>query len=136
MTAKDYKYFEVARTVSYTSDFRRVKIGAVVVIKRHIVAVGANSTKTHPIQKKYNKFRFDIINNDTVHSLHAETQALLSVPHGIDLTEASIYTYRENAKGELVKSRPCPSCIELIKDLGIRKIYYTTNEGYCEEIIV
>lgn len=32
-------------------------------------------------------------------------------------------------------SRPCPSCMAAIKDLGIRNIYYTTNDGYIYERI-
>lgn len=28
---------------------------------------------------------------------------------------------------------PCPSCMAAIKDLGIRHIYYTTNDGYAYE---
>ena len=30
-------------------------------------------------------------------------------------------------------SRPCPSCMAAIKDLGIRYVYYTTNYGYAYE---
>ena len=28
---------------------------------------------------------------------------------------------------------PCPSCMAAIRDLGIRDIYYTTNDGYVYE---
>ena len=32
-------------------------------------------------------------------------------------------------------ARPCPSCMAAIRDLGIRDIYYTTNDGYvCERL--
>ena len=30
-------------------------------------------------------------------------------------------------------ARPCPSCMAAIKDLGIKNIYYTTNDGYSYE---
>ena len=30
-------------------------------------------------------------------------------------------------------ARPCPSCMAAIRDLGIRDIYYTTNDGYVYE---
>ena len=30
-------------------------------------------------------------------------------------------------------ARPCASCMQAIKDLGIREIYYTTNDGYSYE---
>lgn len=30
-------------------------------------------------------------------------------------------------------SRPCPNCMAAIKDLGIKHIYYTTNDGFVYE---
>lgn len=30
-------------------------------------------------------------------------------------------------------ARPCSSCMAAIRDLGIRDIYYTTNDGYAYE---
>ena len=30
-------------------------------------------------------------------------------------------------------SRPCQSCQKLIKDLGIRIVHYTTDNGYATE---
>lgn len=30
---------------------------------------------------------------------------------------------------------PCPSCMAAIKDLGIKDIFYTSNDGYVHERI-
>ena len=133
ISRRDMKYFEVAKSLSKTSTFPRVKIGAVIVLKKHIISIGVNSTKSHPIQKYYNRLRFD--EEDSNHTLHAEIQALLSVPYGIDLSDATLYTYREMNNHKLGKSRPCPSCMGMIKDKNIRRICYTTEDGYCEEIL-
>ena len=135
MTSKDYKWFNIAKELAYTSEYNRYKIGCVIVMKKHIISVGINSNKTHPIQKYYNQYRFDIKKYPSHHSLHAEIQALVSVPYGIDLNDAVLYTYREHANGDLAKSRPCPSCLQMIKDRNIKKIFYTTDDGYCEEIL-
>ena len=132
-TNKDKRFFEIARLISHTSEYKRIKIGAVVVKKNKIISVGVNSYKTHPIQKKYNRFRFDI--EDTNHTLHAEIQALVNIPYGTELNDLTIYIYRESRKGRLAKSRPCPSCMKLIKDIGIKKICYTTDEGYAIEYL-
>lgn len=35
--------------------------------------------------------------------------------------------------GLVVIRNICPSCMAAIKDLGIRHIYYTTNDGYAYE---
>lgn len=135
MTRKQESFFEAAEAVSKTSEFPRVHIGCVVTNGNHrIISSGINSTKTHPIQKKYNAERFDV--NIGTHSLHAELDALLPLlKEDIDFSKVELYTYRELADGTMAMSRPCPSCMKLIKDLGIRNIYYTTQDGYAHEEI-
>lgn len=133
LTSRDYKMFNLAKTLALSSSFYKYKIGCVVVLKKHIISVGVNSYKTHPIQKYYNKLRFP---EDTHHTLHAEIHALVSIPDDIDLSDATVYTYRESLEGNLRKSRPCPSCMGMIKDHNIHRICYTTDDGYCEEILL
>ena len=63
-------YFKAAKAMSKLSDYKQ-KIGCVVVYKHRIISSGFNHHKTNPLQKKYNKYRFD---EDTgFHSVHAET---------------------------------------------------------------
>lgn len=38
-------------------------------------------------------------------------------------------TVRINAKGELVNSQPCCMCVNLMKEAGIYRAYYSTDEG-------
>lgn len=135
LSHKDKRFFEIARLISQTSEYRRIKIGAIVVKKNKIISVGVNSYKTHPVQKRYNKFRFDTVAKDTNHTLHAEIQALVNIPNGTDLNDLTIYIYRESRNGGTAKSRPCPSCMNLIKDIGIKKICYTTEEGFAIEYL-
>lgn len=138
MTRKDMSLFQMAKCASELSDFssrKSKKLGCVVVIKHRIISSGCNSNKTSPIQQKYNSLRFDA---DTPHKIHAETAALkpLIGNKEIDLTKASLYIYRELKNGKPGLARPCPSCMQLIKDLGIRYIHYTTDDGYAEEEVV
>lgn len=124
------QYFNKARDVSKLSSFHKYHTGCVVVYKKHIISMGFNSNKTHPIQKIYNKQRYN--DDSTPHTLHAEIMALAFIKDrkDIDWSKVDIYTYRENSKGELRISKPCESCMALIKSLGIRKIYYTINGDY------
>jgi deoxycytidylate deaminase len=137
LTKRDIKYFIVAKGVSQTSTFNRVKIGAVIVSKhqKEIVSVGVNTKKSHPLQKRLNTLRFDVTKIDMCHNyLHAEMRAILKAnPH--DLKDASLYIYRENCNHELANCRPCPACMAMIKKVKIKKIYYTTEDGYCEETL-
>lgn len=130
-------YFDIAKKISEFSTFHRsnIRVGCIVIYRHRIISSGFNSDKTSPIQKKYNQIRF---NEDTPHSLHAEISALSSLlwrDFDIDWSQVSLYIYRERQDHSLGKSRPCPSCMRLIQDLGIRDIYYTTEEGYCHEIL-
>lgn len=134
MTRKQKSFFDAAKAVSESSEFPKVHIGCVVAYGNHrIISSGCNSTKTHPLQKQLNKERFEV---DSVHSLHAEVSALLPLmKEDIDFSKVEIYTHRNYANGKIAMARPCPSCLKLIKELGIRKIWYTTADGYACEYV-
>ena len=58
MTHSNLAYFAAAKAVSELSDHKHYKIGAVVVMNHRIISSASNSnSKTHPLQKKYNKYR-------------------------------------------------------------------------------
>ena len=128
-------YFNVAKNVAELSDFKRVHIGCCVVYRHRIISSASNSTKTHPLQRKLNKYRFD---EDIYHPLHAETRALLPLINrkDIDFSDVSLYLYREDKNGNIAPSNPCPSCEALIKKLGIKNIYFTNNGGFSHEKIL
>lgn len=129
-------YFKAAKAVSEMSDFKQHKIGVVAVYKHKVISSGYNSYITNPLQKKYNKFRF---NTDmTLHSKHAELDCLLPLINrrDIEFSRISLYIYRQHKSGVLGLARPCESCFNLIKDLGIRNIYYSTEGGFSHEEII
>lgn len=121
-----------ARKVSLCSDFKRARLGCVVANGKHVISVGYNQLKTSPVQKKFNKFRQgdfpDHVHNDT---LHAEIDALNKcsfMEH--DWKDMVIYIGREDKAGHSRMAKPCPGCVEAIKERGIKKVYYTTEDGY------
>lgn len=135
LTKKEIRYFEIARSVSKLSNFKTTSkhIGCIVVCDNRVISSGYNSNKTSPLQKKYNKLRFDC--DSTPHTLHAETDALkpLVDRQDIDFKNVKLYIYREKANGSKGLAKPCESCMALIKNLGIREIHYTSDDGYCFE---
>lgn len=132
MTKRELAYFKVAGAISETSNHPQYKIGAAVVLKHRVVSSGANSdTKTHPLQKQYNKYRFE---EDSPHKCHAELTALLPlIRDNVDLSNASIFVYREHKNHTLACARPCRSCMNLIRDLGIKRVFYTVEGGYTQK---
>lgn len=129
-------FLRKAKTMAEISDFHNQHIGCVVVYKGKVISAACNSNKTHPIQKKYNKIRFDTDATDrySPDSLHAEIHALIQVANmNIDWSKVWVVTYRKMKSRKYGLARPCESCMAYIKQLGIKHIAYTTDEGYAVE---
>ena len=124
------KFFKVAEAIANTSLFPRVHIGACLVKKKAVISVGVNSQKSHPLQKRYNKFRN--LDQDIHHFLHAELDALIRTNE--DLTGAEVFVFRRNRRGELAIARPCAACAAALIDRGIKKVHYTTDIGIATEV--
>ena len=134
LSKSDYKYFDKARSIANLSDYHKIHMGCVAVYQGNIIGIGCNCNKTHPIQKKYNRYR--IHKNSLLPKLHAEINCLNQIRHlDINFSKVKLYIYRIRRDQDFGLSRPCPSCMAAIKDLGISKIYYTTNDGYVFEQI-
>lgn len=139
ITSFDKKMFKQAYIEATKSTFDRFHVGAVIAYKGHIIGRGHNSTKTHPMQQEYD-MKYRMFNNyktgDFIrHSIHAEIACLNSVPYtvgrDVDWSKAKIYVYRICTGKRLGYgcSRPCPACTHAIRDLGIRHVYFTDDNG-------
>lgn len=128
----DYKYFKKARQAASISDYYKAHLGCVAVYQGQVIGIGYNCNKTHPKQQYYNRYR---IKSDSMPAkLHAEISCLNSINNlNINFSKVKLYIYRIRKSQPFGMSRPCPSCMAAIKDLGIRNIYYTTNDGYAYE---
>ena len=43
--------------------------------------------------------------------------------------------FAEMLDGSIGMARPCPACMQYIKDMGIKNIYYTTGDGFVHEVL-
>lgn len=108
--------FRLAKNISRHSEYR-IKIGAVLVKHGTPISIGFNKLKFHP---KYS--------NPTKKTIHAEMQAILSSGKE-KIRNSEIFVYREFKRTGLpALARPCEDCILKLKEFGIKRIYYTTNE--------
>lgn len=136
ITSKNFRYFEYARREAVKSGNKHFCVGCVVVLGNKVIAVGRNSNKTSPMQQKYNKERGGG-ENWLWNLQHAEINALNKIADmDINWSDISLYTYRICASKPHGMSRPCKACMAAIKKLGIRKIFYTTDDGFAKEIIM
>ena len=105
----------------------RKKVGAILLYKNKIVQQAYNmDTKTHPLQARL----ADMVGLSEKIYLHAEIAALVKNKHKCDtIVVARLGGHKHN---ELRNSKPCKICELAIRQAGIRKVYYTTDEGFCQ----
>lgn len=133
------RFFEEAKKESHLSDYEGQHLGCVAVYAgKTILARGHNMHKTSTTQYIYNRYRVEKKSNimEKPPRNHAEIAVYKKIRFlDIDFSRVTIYIYRETKKGDLGMARCCPACMAAIKSLGIKKICYTTDEGYAEERI-
>lgn len=124
-----------AKAVALTSSFKNgrgksVRVGATIYTRRELVAVGVNKNKTHPLQGRYNKE----LSYYTSPYLHAEMSALLA---GMKTKEkgTELYVARKLNREGWGNARPCKACMKAIRDSGIQRVTYTTENGWATEFI-
>lgn len=83
--------------------------------------IGLNSTKTHPQCLRERKGIF-------FSTTHAEEAAIFATPEHLRVG-AEIFVLRVNASGDLRNSRPCESCLEVIRSCGLEKVHFSTDDG-------
>ena len=105
---------QLAKRLSFKSK-HRVRIGAVISNKRHIVGVGFNKMdKTHPL----------ITSRNPKKKIHAEVDAIIGVDRR-HLDGATIFVYRELRNGKIGFCKPCVDCQAILAEVGVRRAIYT-----------
>lgn len=102
-----------------TQGIKRYKLGAVLYDRKgRIINAKGNQRKTHPKLLRYSDHPF----------LHAESHCILA--HGLDNCEGlDLFVCRIGRSGSFRLAKPCDSCSRLIQDVGLRSVWYTTDEG-------
>lgn len=131
----DIRMLNRAIKMAEESPFHQFKTGCVITYRGHILSMAHNVEKTSPAQKKYNRYRHFNHQSQVAHKTHAEILALSKIPYAvgkeINWNRVHVYVARiaPGLKGGIGYSRPCPSCLAALKDVGIQHVFYTTNDG-------
>lgn len=133
------RMFLAARAEAEKSDYDRFHIGCVITYKNKIIGAGHNSNKSHPMQRKYNRRyrKFNCTRGQYIHdAVHAEIAAIANISYvigkDIDWSKVKVFVYRicngkPNGYGN---AKPCAACTQAIRDLGIRHVYFTDDDGH------
>jgi deoxycytidylate deaminase len=101
------------------------RLGAVITKGSRVLATGHNSISYCSV-------------NNFQNSRHAEMDAILHLLHkhnGLSsLAGSTLYVTRITKTGRTAMAKPCKKCMALILSVGIRDIFYTTDNGSIERI--
>jgi len=120
------RFLKVAKQLaSKTKDMRR-GFGCVITDGNKIVSMGRNR-RSHPgiPDLQLNGMRY--------WGLHAETEALIKAEGSV--RGMTIYIHGQNVcSGSSVNSWPCPLCEKVLKEKGIKRVIFTTKDGFEERL--
>lgn len=68
--------------------------------------------------------------------LHAEESALGSLRLGDRARGAVLYSFRFTKLNALGMAKPCPNCAKLIREAGVKKVYYSTPNGLFSYLVI
>lgn len=137
--AKDKSWFRVCFTVANMSTYKRYHVGCIAVLNHRIISSGYNTCKSEPLQKEFNSVRFsDTGRMYCNHTSHAEVKCLkpLMQNNDVKMSKVKLYIGRTRKNGTPALARPCISCMKMIKESGIRWIYYSGDNEYFKEDVV
>lgn len=108
--------FRMASKQAVDSPFVQHRVGAVVVKNGRVLATGMNHLRYTKEFKRSN--------------VHAEEDAILKLLKARKLSSlsgADIYVTRFTKGGKVGMAKPCCTCDALIRSVGIRNVYFTTD---------
>jgi tRNA(Arg) A34 adenosine deaminase TadA len=107
----------------------RFKIAAGVIYKRHLIATGVNSYKTHPLMMTKGYRPGQVF-------MHAEVDAIrnslrLITPSQLNSCELYIVRVKRPYLGATTwvhgLAKPCPGCTRVIANFGIERVFWTQD---------
>lgn len=96
-----------------------------ILLKNRIRSIGYNQLKTHP--KAY-KFGYPWLFQ------HSEVSAIVRFDgKPAELRNCCLVNVRLNKDGQIMQSRPCKNCLNLVSEFGFKKVFYTNRLGeFCQ----
>lgn len=130
---KPEKFWNILERVAIANEpVSRSRVAALLVHRNELIAVGYNKMKSHPMAKRFQK-------HEEALYLHAEVDCIKNALRVVDvdyLPKCTMYVLRvkhpDNSNKKFVRglAKPCSGCNMAIDTFGIKKVYFTTNEGY------
>ena len=124
-TSRIERYFDLTKNVAFNSQYGKIRHGAVLIKGGSVKNVSFN-------KDKYNSFgdRFRDKGRGPA-TVHAELGCILGLSRSVT-SGSDLYVCRINKNGEFRYSKPCSMCHDALKHVGVKRVYYTTNDNTIE----
>ena len=119
------RYLSVAKRVAQQGSCEKTSHGAVLVKGGNIINAARNKWSYSSFGKRFRE------RDKGISTLHAELAVVLNLDRSIT-QGTDIYVVRVDRAGEFRMSKPCSMCESALKHVGIKRIYYTTDDGTIE----
>ena len=116
------RYLEIAKSAAKQSRYGKIKHGAILVKGGSIISTSYNKGNFSAFG---NRFREQGCGHATY---HAELGCITGIARTVS-TGADVYVCRVNRQDEYRSSKPCNMCHNILKHVGVKRVYYTTDEG-------
>lgn len=93
--------------------------------KNKILAIGTNSSKTHPLSIQCN-YGHDV-------GIHSELDAILKLDKINNAKRITFVNVRLKKDKTVANSKPCRGCQKLLRRVGYRQLLYTNDSGEFEK---
>lgn len=108
----------LAISAAEKSDHEKWKLGSVIWRGGSVLSTGFNRIRNDPSVVEDEKYFHCTV--------HAEADAIRNAG---DTIGAKLFVARVTKGGNLALAKPCLRCMEVIRDNGIKKVYYTDENG-------
>ena len=122
LSKRQRRFFNLAKNIAHDSSYDKLRHGAVLVKGGSVISAACN-------KDNFSSFGSRFRDPDAGHGTHhAELGCVLGISR--DVTSGSdIYVCRVNKQNEFRLSKPCRMCHDIMKHVGIKRVYYTTEDG-------
>ena len=110
--------FRMAAKAASKSTFSQHRLGAVIAKGGRILSTGFNEIR-------YDKY----LDKSTRHAEEAAIIRVLRNGNCHSLVGSDLFVTRFTPAGSIRLSKPCSRCLHLIRSVGIRRVYYSTDSG-------
>lgn len=119
-------YIEIAKALKGTKQTGRAFHVTVATQKKKVLAIGVNNYDRVVYKTRFGKYK--VYGSESYKPcLHSEISAILKMGKE-DCSDIEFFNIRIDNNGEIAPSKPCANCMNMLKIMGFKRIYYINKQ--------